>query len=108
MAASLGKSVVLNLTPALRVARNGQGGGVHLAPVEIINVAWSLPANLTLSTELYAREDENPGGVVTQCSGDLGLSLGLKNDLELDVGVNLGLNPQTAAAQGYFGFAKRF
>ena len=108
VAAGLGKSIVLNLTPQLRVARNASGSGVHLAPVEIVNVAWSLPANLTLSTELYAREDQDPAGVTTQCSGDLGLSLGLKNDLELDVGVNIGLNPQTPAAQGYVGFAKRF
>jgi hypothetical protein len=108
IAAGLGKSLVINLTPALRVEPDAQRRGVHLAPVEIINVAWSLPANLTLSTELYAREDQNPSGVVTQCSADFGGSLGLKNDLELDVGVNLGLNSQTAATQAYVGFAKRY
>ena len=46
--------------------------------------------------------------MVTQCSADVALSLGLRDDLELDVGTNLGLNPQTAAVQGYVGMAKRF
>ena len=83
-------------------------GACILSPVEIINVTWSLPKNLTLSTELYAREDQDPGGVVTQCSADVGLSLGLRDDLELDVGADLGLNPQTPAVQAYVGMAKRF
>ncbi len=107
-AAAISKSIILNLTPEIDIAKDKVGGGVHLAPVEIINVTWSLPKNLTLSTELYARQDQDPAGVVTQCSADLGLSLGLPDDLELDVGTNLGLNPQTAAVQGYIGMAKRF
>ncbi len=107
-AAAMGKSIILNLSPEVDIAKDMFGGGVHLAPVEIINVTWSLPKNLTLSTELYAREDQDPKGVVTQCSADLGLSLGLRDDLELDVGTNLGLNPQTPAVQGYIGMAKRF
>ena len=107
-AAAISKSIILNLTPEIDISKDRIGGGVHLAPVEIINITWSLPKNLTLSTELYAREDQDPGGVVTQCSADLGLSLGLRDDLELDVGTNLGLNPQTAAVQGYIGMAKRF
>ncbi len=108
VAAALGKSIILNLSPEIDISKDMFGGGVHLAPVEIINVTWSLPKNLTLSTELYARQDQDPAGVVTQCSADVALSLGLRDDLELDVGTNLGLNPQTPAVQGYIGMAKRF
>ncbi len=108
VAAALTKSIILNLSPEVDISKDMVGGGVHLAPVEIINVTWSLPKNLTLSTELYAREDQDPIGVVTQCSADVALSLGLRDDLELDVGTNLGLNPLTPAVQGYIGMAKRF
>ena len=108
VAAALNKSIILNLTPQLNLAKDTVGGGVHLAPAEIVNVTWALPANLTLSTELYAREDQDPAGAVTQCSADLGLSLGLRDDLELDVGTNFGLNPRTPAVRGYLGMAKRF
>ena len=108
VAAAITRSIILNLSPEVDIAKDAVGGGVHLAPVEIVNVAWSLPENLTLSTELYARQDQDPAGVVTRCSADLGLSLGLRDDLELDVGTNLGLNPQTPAVQGYVGMAKRF
>ena len=41
-------------------------------------------------------------GVVTQCSADLALSLGLRDDLELDVGTNLGLNPADARGAGLY------
>ncbi len=108
IAAAINKSMLLNLSPEVDISKDMFGGGVHLAPVEIINVTWSLPANLTLSTELYAREDQDPVGVITQCSADVALSLGLRDDLELDAGTNLGLNPQTPAVQGYIGMAKRF
>ncbi len=108
VAAAITKSIILNLSPEVDVRKDRVGGGVHLEPVEIINLAWSLPANLTFSTELYAREQQDPAGVVTQCSADVALALGLPNDLQLDMGANLGLNPQTAAAQGYMGVAKRF
>ena len=46
--------------------------------------------------------------MTTQASADLALALGLPNDLQLDCGVNLGLNPQTAAAEGYLGVSRRF
>ena len=108
VAAAITKSIILNLSPEIDISKDRMGGGVHLAPVEIINVTWSLPANFTLSTELYARQDQDPVGVVTQCSADVALSLGLRDDLELDVGSNFGLNPQTPAVQGYIGMAKRF
>ncbi len=108
IAAAINKSIILNLSPEVDISKDMFGGGVHLAPVEIINVTWSLPKNLTLSTELYAREDQDPVGVVTQCSADVALSLGLRDDLELDVGTNLGLNSQTPSVVGYIGMAKRF
>ena len=46
--------------------------------------------------------------MTTETSADLALALGLPNDLQFDVGVNLGLNPQTAAVEGYCGVSKRF
>ena len=102
------KSAVLNLNAELDLRRDATGRGVHPEEVEIINVAWSLPANLGLTTELYARERQDPAGAVTETSADLALALGIPKDLQLDVGVNFGMNPQTPAVEGYCGASKRF
>ena len=102
------KSVVLNLNGELDLRRNSVGGGVHPEEVEIVNIAWSLPANLGLTTELYARERQDPSGAVTVTSADFALALGIPKDLQLDVGANIGLNPQTPAVEAYCGVSKRF
>ena len=102
------KSAVLNLNAELDFRRDATGHGVHPEKVEIINVAWSLPANLGLTTELYARERQDPTGVVTETSADLALALSIPKDLQLDVGMNFGLNPQTPAVEAYCGVSKRF
>ncbi len=102
------KAAVLNLNAELDLRRDAAGGGVHLEEVEIVNIAWSLPANLGLTTELYARERQDPSGVVTEASADLALALGIPKDLQLDLGANFGLNPQTPAVEAYAGVSKRF
>lgn len=102
------KSAVLNLNAELDLRRDAMGGGVHPEEVQIVNVAWSLPANLGLTTEFYARERQDPSGVVTEASADVALALGIPKDLQLDLGANFGLNPQTPAVEAYCGVSKRF
>ena len=102
------KSAVLNLNAELDLRRDTTGHGVHPEEVEIVNIAWSLPKNLGLTTELYARERQDPAGVVTETSADVALSLGIPKDLQLDIGMNFGMNPQTAAVEAYCGVSKRF
>ncbi len=102
------KAAVLNLNAELDLRRDAIGHGVHLEEVEIVNVAWSLPANLGLTTELYTREQQNPSGVLTKTSADVALALGIPKDLQLDIGMNFGLNPRTPAVETYCGFSKRF
>jgi hypothetical protein len=102
------KSAVLNLNAELDLRRDADGSGVHPEEVEIVNVAWSLPANLGLTTELFARERQDPAGVVTETSADVALALGIPKDLQLDVGANFGLNSQTPAVEAYCGVSKRF
>ena len=102
------KSVVLNLDAELDLRRDATGHGVHPEEVQIVNLAWSLPANFGLTTELYASERQDPSGVVTETSADLALALGIPKDLQLDIGANFGLNPQTPAIEAYCGVSKRF
>lgn len=106
--ASLTKSISLDLTPEIDVRRDKAGGGVHPVEVEVANLSFTLPKNLTFSAEVYAAENQDPTGAITRCTGDLALAWMAKDDIQLDVGANLGLNPQTPAVQAYIGIAHRF
>jgi hypothetical protein len=102
------KTVTFGGTPEIDVRRNMTGGGVHTVEVEVANFGIQLPANLTFSPEIYVAEDQDPAGAVTRCSGDVSLAWMATKDLQLDVGANIGLNPQTPAVQAYFGVSHRF
>jgi hypothetical protein len=69
-----------------------------------------LSATVTGAVELWGAENAEPRSRVDQASFDLGLSWIPANDrnLQLDGGLNLGLNRQTAGLQGYVGVSRRF
>ena len=102
------KTITFGATPEIDVRRDMSGGGVHTVEVEVANFGFQLPANLTFSPEIYVAEDQDPAGAVTRCSADVALAWLATKDLQLDVGANLGLNPQTPAVQAYFGISHRF
>ena len=107
-AVGLSKSLVINLAPELDVKKNQVGSDVHLEEFGVANVTLSLPLNLGLLLEVAARHSQDPQNSHTQVFSDFALSLGLRNDAEIDVGINHGLNRRTPDNQVYLGLAKRF
>ncbi len=98
----------LNYTGEVDAFKNTSGDGLHPNMSHALNLGYSLPFNLTLSGEVWANYDFDPAGTTTQLSFDLGLAWLMSNDLQLDGGLNAGLNRQTPGAQVYLGLSRRF
>jgi hypothetical protein len=74
----------------------------------VFTLAFNLPRNLTLYTELWADWNLDPARTIRQCSADLALAFGLTDYLQVDGGVNRGLNAATPQVQGYLGLSQKF
>jgi hypothetical protein len=100
----------LTVDPEVDVLRNGGGGGVHPAYVGVVSLSHDLAAGVNGSAELWSSLDDAPGVRTTQSTFDLSLAWiphGHAN-LQLDGGVNLGLDRRAPRVQAYVGVARRF
>ncbi len=99
---------VLNLSPEFDSIANASGRGHHFATAQLINLSRSLPHDITLSAELWAAWDADPDGHHRQRSFDAGIAWLVTRSLQLDTGVNLGLDRETPPLQAYAGVSRRF
>jgi hypothetical protein len=67
-----------------------------------------LSSRLTISGELWGGWDFDPAGTVRQYSIDGAAAFLISRDVQLDAGVNLGLNRNTPDVELYSGIAFRF
>jgi hypothetical protein len=100
--------LTLTLMPEADAYPNSVGAGQHLNISEVFTLAFNLPRNLTLYTELWADWNLDPARTIRQRSADLALAFGLTDCLQVDGGVNLGLNAATPQVQGYLGLSQKF
>jgi hypothetical protein len=100
--------LTLTLMPEADAYPNSVGAGQHLNTSEVFTLAFNLPRNLTLYTELWADWNLDPARTIRQCSADLALAFGLTDYLQVDGGVNRGLNAATPQVQGYLGLSQKF
>lgn len=105
---TLSKSVSLTFDPEVDLLKNTVGDGRHASMNQLVGLSWSLPQGVTLLGEFWSDVNFDPTGTVTQYSADLAATYGLPHDLQLDVGLNLGLNRATPAVQVYTGVSHRF
>jgi hypothetical protein len=91
------------------VARNAAGGGTHLAWSAAAGVAKQFGA-ANLGVELWGLVDDDPAGSTSQASVDLTAAWipAEAPDLQLDGGVNAGLNRETPQIEAYVGVTRRF
>nr|QQZ49043.1 hypothetical protein JKL49_17735 [Phenylobacterium glaciei] len=61
-----------------------------------------------LGVELWASRDDDPAGATTQASFDLTAAWTPSDNVQLDVGLNAGLNHDTPDIEVYAGLARRF
>ena len=72
------------------------------------DVALPVAPRLTLAGELWSNFNFDPAGSIKQASADAALAYALSNDIQLDVGTNLGLTRETPDFEIYAGASIRF
>jgi hypothetical protein len=107
IAIPLGSDFSLGLTPEVDVLRNAGGGGTHVAWVGVGSLSRAFGPT-TVGAELWGEVEEEPLGTIRRASADLTAAYALGKDLQLDAGLNLGLNHATPNSEIYAGIARRF
>lgn len=97
----------LGFVPEFDVLKNETDAGTHLGIQESINLSRQIK-KFTLTGGLWADYDFDPRGTIKQYSADVAVAYLLHSDLQLDSGVNFGLNKNTPSTQFYVGISKKF
>jgi hypothetical protein len=106
---SIPKSPIsIGLTPEVDLTADSDGHGYHPAMVQVAEFGWQANDALNLSAELWGRWDWDPAGAQKQLSADGAAAYLVNHDVQLDAGLNLGLNRQTPDVELYAGVSKRF
>lgn len=110
MVYNLPDSWSVTIDPEIDALENDSGAGHHANAAGLVSVGKAVGGGVTLSGELWSDVNWDPGGRTTQVSFDVGAAWipGQHSDIQLDGGLNFGLNRQTPDVQGYVGLSKRF
>jgi len=99
----------LGLSPQLAVKRDAAGGGTHLDGSGAVALSRGF-GPLSVALELWGEIDGQPGGSVSRASADAAVAWipASRPDLQVDVGMNLGLKRDTPGRELYAGIVRRF
>jgi hypothetical protein len=105
VAAALPSGFGLGFAPEVDAVRNGHGG-VEAAYVAVVALSHAVGPGLTGGVELWASRNR----AETQATADATLAWipPKRPNLQLDAGMNLGLNRRTPDVQAYAGVSRRF
>jgi hypothetical protein len=98
----------LGFTGQVEAAVDEDRHGRHLAYGGIAGLSADLTKTVSATAELSALRDEDPSGHSTELLAGLSAAWMAKDDLQLDVGANIGLNEAAPDVQLYAGVSKRF
>lgn len=108
VAYTLSSKLTLNLSPAFTVVQNDNGRGQHVNSSDVINLSYAVAPKWTLVSEVAASYDlGGTDGVRANYWADEAVAYQFAKTLQLDAGVNVGLNRYTPN-QIYVGVSKRF
>lgn len=110
IAGDLGGGWTADLTPEVDVVEDRSGGGHHAVAAGSLGLSHGLVAGVSGTVELWSQADLDPAGTTRQYSFDLALAWipPRRPNLQLDGGVNLGLNRDTPDVEAYVGVTRRF
>jgi hypothetical protein len=103
----LGGNWSLASTPEVDVLLNASGSGRHATVIDVIGLGRALDDSITLGAEAWTSQDCDPARVTAQYSFDLDGAWQPDSELQLDAGVNFGLNRNTPRTQIYLGVSRR-
>jgi hypothetical protein len=100
----------LAVVPELDALADAAGSGHHANVSLDLALAYPITKEVTLAGEVWGDMNFDPAGTVSQASFDLGVAwIPPKSPtVQLDGGVNLGLNRATPGLQAYVGVSHRF
>lgn len=98
----------IGVTPELDWVADADGHDHHAAMVQVASLGWQASAKLNLSAEIWGQWDWDPAGTGKQASADGSVAYLVSNSVQLDAGVNSGLNRQTPDVELYAGVSVRF
>jgi len=104
----LSDAISLGLSPEIDAAVDEDGDGRHLAYGSVIGLSADLSDKISASIELSAMRDDDPEGHVTESLAGLSMGWQPKDDLQFDIGTNVGLNRDSADVEVYAGLSRRF
>lgn len=110
MAWTLPDQFSLALTPELDWLKNGADGGRHIAYSAALGLGRAFTPELTGGVELWGAVNADPAGQTRQASFDLSLAFipAKAQWMQIDGGINLGLNRATPQSEVYMGVSRRF
>lgn len=103
----LSQGFTLTFGPELDVLSEADGTGERLNVVNLVNLSRSF-GKLTLYGEVWTANDVMAEGSFDQASVDFAAAYLVAPRLQIDAGINLGLNRNTPDAQVYVGLSTRF
>ncbi len=98
----------LALSPEVDAYADSTGSGRHVNHIEVINLGLALPQSVTVSGELWGDWNYDPAGTIKQYSADVAVAWGMTKFMQLDAGLNFGLNRFTPGVQAYVGVSQKF
>lgn len=98
----------LGFTGQVEAAVDEDRRGRHLAYGGIVGMSADLSDKLSATAELSGVRDDDPSGHSTELLAGLSAGWMAREDLQLDVGANIGLNEAAPDVQLYAGISKRF
>lgn len=101
-------AATLTFGPEVDLLADTDGSGRHLAVVNLVNLAIPFVPRLTLVGELWTATNFDPADTVTLGSADAALAYAVSNQVQFDIGANLGLNRHTPDMEIYAGLSLRF
>jgi hypothetical protein len=107
---ALSDTLALSATPELDILKNAGDDGHHASFQLPLGLTYAASSNFTFSGEVWGNFDQDPAGSSNQYSLDFAATWQPPDtkDLQLDVGVNFGLNKNTPDTQAYVGISKRW
>lgn len=101
-------SVGWDIAPEIDIVVDSDGSGYHPAMVQAASIGMPVSDRLSLSGDLWGSWDFDPAGTIRQYSIDGAAAYLVSKDVQLDAGINLGLNRNTPDVELYSGVAFRF
>lgn len=100
--------ITLTTVPEFDALKDSDGSGRHLSTSQLINIGYTFSNNVTLYGELWGNWNFDPVSTVRQYSADVAVAWGLSKLLQIDAGMNFGLNKNTPGVQAYVGVSQKF